>query len=502
MKITRLLLMAFILATLMGCSLETDVFSEINSSPEQIGSQSNHHGADIYTDPIVVEQGDSACLEISYESIYSDPDGTVFSCEPKSTIKVFAPQDTVYAKDYDSMMNILENFSSSSSEENNDFTTKIIMQKFGIGNQNRLDITFDMSYEIYHHQNSQNLTVEMPYVKVNKTECQSVGAEQETNGITPVLMSSGSSARHAPYMADDATQHEIYEVSALFDVELEGVGLQPITKNIVFDIRFVVVVGAPKLVAINYRKGYEWFEPHDNIPLTYQYIVYRDSVFSDGSVHTMESRSGKTAMESAVYNTSHHGKYGQAAEVVNGTTIYYFADRVELDDNAYRNFKSSRKIAVPNISLVTWEPDEWEIADPDMWSRYSGYNPNSPQIGWYWSLFFHRRNAYICYDYAGYEGNGGIIAAFDIASRWYNHILYVKDSLNGGQLIDFLGDENDIDDTDYRAQFDFNITEENTTMPTGEPAKVFTHKCITTMLGRQFHYEIVDTVYQYTTPPF
>ena len=80
----------------------------------------------------------------------------------------------------------------------------------------------------------------------------------------------------------------------------------------------------------------------------------------------------------------------------------------------------------------------------------------------------------------------------------------MEDGLNGGQLISFLGDENDIDDVDYRAQFDFSLNEEETTMPTGEPAKVFTHKCITTMLGKQFHYEIVDSVYQYDPehPPF
>ncbi len=35
------------------------------------------------------------------------------------------------------------------------------------------------------------------------------------------------------------------------------------------------------------------------------------------------------------------------------------------------------------------------------------------------------------------------------------------------QLIDFLGDENDIDDVDYRAQFDFSLNEEETTMLTG-----------------------------------
>ncbi len=102
------------------------------------------------------------------------------------------------------------------------------------------------------------------------------------------------------------------------------------------------------------------------------------------------------------------------------------------------------------------------------------------------------------------QPTGGVLTFFDVSSRWYNHILYVEDGLNGGQLVTFLGDENDINDVDYRAQFDFSFTEEETTMPTGEPAKVFSHKCITTFLGRQFHYEVVDSVYQYDPahPPF
>lgn len=255
------------------------------------------------------------------------------------------------------------------------------------------------------------------------------------------------------------------------------------------------------LVAINYRKGYEWFEPHDNIPLTYQYIVYRDSVFSDGSVHTSESRSKNTAVSWALFNNSYLGSYDQQKEDVRGTAVYYFALQDELVDEAYINVKVSRKIAVPDISLVTVEKVQRQDREPNQWESYQGYDANNPQVGWYWSDFAYANLAYV---YNNYAGDGGKILRMHIYSRWYNHILYVEDGLNGGQLIDFLGDENDIDDINYRPTVDFSITEEETTMPTGEPAKVFTHKCITTMLGKKFHYEIVDSVYQYDPehPPF
>ena len=501
MKISRLIPIGFILASLMGCSSETDILPDLSSSLNQPGSQSNNQMANLYTDPVVVAQGDSACIEIIHESKYTDPNGTVFACEPKTTVKVIAPQDTVYAKDYDSMNTILENISVSSSVTNNDITTEKILRKYGVGNKNRMDITFDLSYEIYHHLNSQSTAIEMPHVKATQVKCLSVNAERETTGIKPVLMTSGSSKRYAPYEPENGSQPEIYTVSALFNVDLEGVGLQPITNNIVFDIRFFVVVETPKLVAINYRKGYVWFEPHDNIPLTYCYILYRDSVFSDGSVHTSQAYTGKTSMEWALDIGSAHGHYDQRKEDVRGVTVYYFAvqDEASETDIAYCKPKLSRKIAVPDISVVTLEKRAPNSDNPEQLDLYPGYDVNAPNPGWYWRDFFYRDNAYIYNDYAG---GGGFLTKINITSAWYNHLIYVEDGLNGGQLVTFLGDENDIDDVDFRPQFDFSFTEEETTMPTGEPAKVFSHQCITTFLGRQFHYEVVDTVYQYTTPPF
>ena len=55
------------------------------------------------------------------------------------------------------------------------------------------------------------------------------------------------------------------------------------------------------------------------------------------------------------------------------------------------------------------------------------------------------------------------------------------------QLIDFLGDENDIDDVDYRAQFDFSLNEEETTMPTGVVMDNFANHHIFYMENNMYH---------------
>ena len=461
-------------------------------------------GSGTPSDPAVAQCGDTLSVAITEKSTYTDPDGTVFTCEPKATVSLFTAEDTLYVNDLETLLNVKESSNTQSESTKDNIKTVLRAQKFNVGGK---EISFDFSHEIYTYINSENTAIEMPYVKINPAE---EGSAQVggTNGITPVLYVKAAPARQkrAPAAVDSTT----YEVTVSFTLELENVDnqnsdMQPLS----FKVKFfgVVITGNPdtekRLVAINYRKGYEWFEPHDNIPLTYCYILYRDSVFSDGSVRTSQAYTGRTSLEWVLDLGSNHGHYDQRKEDVEGVTVYYFAVQAQCSetDIAYCNSKASRKIAVPDISVVTLEKRTPDSTNPEQLDRYPGYDVSAPKPGWYWSDFFYTDKAYVCYNYAG---GRDFLTIFNVCSRWYNHIIYVEDGLNGGQLVTFLGDENDIDDVDYRAQFDFSFTEEETTMPTGEPAKVFSHKCITTMLGRQFYYEVVDSVYQYDPahPPF
>ena len=60
-------------------------------------------------EPTTVTQGDTLNLVVSQKSSYTDPDGTVFTCEPKATIELFATVDTIYAKDIETLLKINEN---------------------------------------------------------------------------------------------------------------------------------------------------------------------------------------------------------------------------------------------------------------------------------------------------------------------------------------------------------------------------------------------------------
>ncbi len=392
----------------------------------------------------------------------------VLTYEPNAYVEVNASKvDTIWVSDVSELEKIQEGSPTITNNGANP-VENIGQQTFEIAEGPKVSIKW--GYQSYKPVSIEGTEVELPYLSLSKPTAD-VKVVEVANGVLK------------------GKKGKLYAVTLTIDQDLTTMNVdEPKGDHLQYVVKYLagVAVEEPKLVDIKYRTDYLTYEPHDNIPWTYQYLAYRDSSFSDGSVRTSVTRSAKTTMDWSLDNTSYHGSFKQAVEDVRGVTVYYHQTRADLLDEAYRNVVISRKIAVPDVSLVTLKTYEPRITSPDQWDCYIGYDPSNPQAGWYFKGFDYCNPARIYY-------KGELLAMFNITSRWYNHILYVEDGINGGQLIDFL---------EYQPKFDFTINVVDTTMPTGEPAKVFTHKCITTMLGKQFHYEIVDTVYQYKTPPF
>lgn len=417
----------------------------------------------------------------------------VTTFEPKAYVRInTAKVDTIWATDISELQKSTVTKPTISSTGDNPIENTG-SQVYTFAGQ---EVSLNWGYQSYNPMKIEDVDVNLPYLSLSTPEMADMSVTEVPNGVLK------------------GKKGKLYTISVTFNQTLSAVNASdPQSEQLQYVVKYIGAIAEeePKpaeLVDIKYRKGYQWYEPHDNIPLTYQYIVYKDSIFSDGTVHTSESRSGLTTMEWELSTASAHGHYNQTIEEVwsgKGTKVkvYYFAEQTDSYDEAYRNIKASRKVAVPDLSIVSVVETNQDVKNPDQWNSYPGWNPSAPKVGWYWADFYHYNYTYLYLNYsADIMERGGRLSHFNICSRWYNKILYVEDSIHGGQLITFLGDESDIDDIDYRAKFDFNIHEESTTMPTGEPAKVFTHTCTTTFLGRQFHYELVDTVYQYTTPPF
>lgn len=390
----------------------------------------------------------------------------VLTYEPKAYVEVKASKaDTIWVNDVSELEKIQKSTPTITNNGDNPIDN-IGQQTFEVANGQKVSI--EWGYQSYKPISIEGNEVELPYLSLSEPTISDVKVAEVANGVLK-----GKKGR-------------LYEVTLTIDQDLATVNVdEPKSEHLQYVVKYLAGI-VVDLVDIKYRTDYQPYEPHDNIPWAYQYIAYRDSIFSDGSVRTSVTRSAKTTMDWSLDNTSYHGSFKQAVDDVRGVTVYYHQKRTDLLDEAYCNVIISRKIAVPDVSFVTLEELKPRITSPDQWESYIGYDPSNPQAGWYFKGFDYCNPARIYY-------KGELLAMFNITSVWYNHILYVEDGINGGQLIDFL---------EYQPKFDFTINVVDTTMPTGEPAKVFTHKCITTMLGKQSRYEIVDSVYQYKTPPF
>lgn len=170
--------------------------------------------------PSVVNGAGTADVTISQRSTYQDPDGSTFTCEPKANIKVSAAQDTICVKDLQALVSVAERSNTTSQSSSGSVSTQLTVQKFDVGGQ---EVTFDVAYEIYKHTNSQNRSIEMPYVKVGAARYGAADTKEQTRSgggmavtgirLTPV----GGQTRGT------LTDSTMYEVSVSFTIGIESV---------------------------------------------------------------------------------------------------------------------------------------------------------------------------------------------------------------------------------------------------------------------------------------
>ncbi|MBR1373573.1 hypothetical protein IJ556_03870 [bacterium] len=644
-------------------------------------------GTGTSSDPVVVEQGKTAELAIGQESRYTDPDGTVFNCKPKATIKLSLPEETLYVKDLKTLLTVKENSKVQSEKKEGEVTLKQTVQKFDVGGK---EITFDLAHEIYTHLNSQKKNIEMPYIKVNPAQYGKASADTrsavavtgirltprvpqtratvtdsatydvnvsfnldlesvntkaadpqnlsfEVNFTSVVTTSNevpdpslsyafsisqleGTTSQTSPYIIDGGktlsiewsqdAQYSYYSVAQkqmvevkyapkahmtlsttqdtlwidskdelaeqqIGDVNSNISGENPILNAYTQAIEFgeqqlnlawdyetypnievegndvalpylkleapqllnvqvnekpditkagktykvyevvatmrqeIATVNAPqsqsqsveyivkytaaqevKLVSVEYRKGYKWFEAHDNIPLTIRYVVYRDRTYSTGEVITDEFWSGATSIEHGDSISNFDGRSVRNVYKSSRPTVdfYYLGGGVSSDRNLRKYHVCHGKMAVPDLSQLNCNIHdlEYTISVPGEWADYIGYdakfNPDNPVEDWY-TRDIERRSLVSLF----YHNNDYMLRAYTTGIRFYDRFLYID-----GRLIDFL---------DEKMTYDHQFKVDDITMPTGEPAKVFTNEFRSKYLGMDFYSACVDTVYQYTTPP-
>lgn len=288
-------------ACMMGCSDNDEPVVPQPPTPDPDNGEvsfvidnENGSGTGTTDSPAEVEKGETLNMVISQKSKYTDSDGSVFECEPKATIELFAKLDTVYAKDKNQLTSVQEKPEVTSSQSGTNPIRNAINQKFLIGEQY---VNFDLAYEIYNYVNKAEETIEMPYIKVNQANFGSSNANEETpetkarsETLQPVV-----TLKALPQTRATVSDTVLYEVNVRFNLDIESMNAKTENKQtLAFSVNYLGAVVTttdvpdpePELVKVEYRTDYIWEEAHDNLPLLYYAIVYRDRIYCNGDTLT------------------------------------------------------------------------------------------------------------------------------------------------------------------------------------------------------------------------
>lgn len=172
--------------------------------------------------PITIDRpSDTLSITIGQQSSYTDPDGTVYTCEPRATITLYSLADTIHAEDIAALTTVA-GATATTEQSGSNPVLHTAKQTFTIGGQ---ELALDLGYEVYTYTNSQSSTVEMPYIRT--------GAATE-----PTVSLSSLSLTRASIV--DST---LFEVSAKFNLELESVNTKNENKETLeFNVHYVGVV--------------------------------------------------------------------------------------------------------------------------------------------------------------------------------------------------------------------------------------------------------------------
>ena len=184
--------------------------------------------------PVQVGSEEGLELVISQKSSYTDPNGQVYTCEPKASITLEVKTDTVYAKDLKELTAISGTPGKQTESSGTNPVKKQTLQSFSIGGQ---DVVFDLSHEIYTYTNSKQKKIEMPYISVGEAKFGKGETVESKSASSPVTLRSLAMSRAS------VTDSTLYEVNAKFNLELATVNTKESQKQTLnFDVKYLAVV--------------------------------------------------------------------------------------------------------------------------------------------------------------------------------------------------------------------------------------------------------------------
>lgn len=185
-------------------------------------------------EPLKVESTKGAEVVISQKSSYTDPNGQVYTCEPKASISLAATADTVYAKDIKTLTTLNGSPRVQTEQSGTNPVKKTTFQAFSIGGQ---EIQFDLAHEVYTYTNSKQQKIEMPYIQVGQAKYGNGETTESKTASSPITLRSLSMSRVS------VTDSMLYEVDAKFNVEVTTVNTKESQKQTLdFEVTYLAVV--------------------------------------------------------------------------------------------------------------------------------------------------------------------------------------------------------------------------------------------------------------------
>ena len=249
-RIVAIAMFAVVCGTFISCDKDDSTLPTPDPTTEEsegevsfsINFSGNSSGNGSSSSPATVQQGDTLNMAISQISKYTDPDGSVYTCEPKAAIKLSTPYDTLYVKDFQTLTTVIEKSNVASQSNDGEKQTKKILQTFDVGGK---EVIFDVAYDIFSHVNSLQQRIEMPYIKVNSAKYGAAQPEKvDTRAETPSVSVTGMRiVPHAPQTRGTIVDSTMYDVNVAFNVAVESVHTEKEqNQTLSFEVSFLAVV--------------------------------------------------------------------------------------------------------------------------------------------------------------------------------------------------------------------------------------------------------------------
>jgi hypothetical protein len=179
---------------------------------------------------------------------------------PKAWVRLTAINDTVEAMSVDEITKTTQAESKEFAMTGENPKVYSLSKQFSIGSQN---LKFELGYESYSGTTIFEEPFEMPYYKLSDITQESVSYK----------------------FLENAHYHDYYKVTAVYKVEMESVNAAKDKQTLTFEVNYIAFIEMV-LEGITYDKEVKWEEAHDNLVLGFRPYVYRHRKFNNGMVVT------------------------------------------------------------------------------------------------------------------------------------------------------------------------------------------------------------------------